>query len=489
MLFNSIQFILFFLTVTSLYFILPHKPRWFLLLAASCYFYMAFVPIYILILFFTIVIDYISGIYLERVNIKYKKIFLILSIVSNVGVLALFKYYNFFYDNISVFTDSFGAANPFPSIKILLPIGLSFHTFQAMSYVIEVYRGNQKAERHFGIYALYVMFYPQLVAGPIERPQNMLHQFYEKHSFNYDDVVKGLRLILWGMFKKIVIADRLAIVVNHIYDDPFSQTGIPLIIATFFFTYQIFCDFSGYSDIAVGSAKVMGFNLMINFDRPYSASSISEFWQKWHISLSTWFKDYLYIPLGGNKVKTVRLYFNLIIVFLISGFWHGANWTFVIWGALHGMYLIIGLALKNIYSNIRTPLLLYLKPFVGKLITFFLVSFAWIFFRASDLAKAKHIALHLFDNIFFQIKTIITNNDFGRSKFLYLNDQQDNILVGCCMILFLEFIHFIQGKKGSQYFFEDKSIIVRWSFYSALLFLIVLLGVFNQKNQFIYFQF
>src|SRR5678815_1064118 len=227
-----------------------------------------------------------------------------------------------------------GISNPVPFLKIILPIGLSFHTFQAMSYTIEVYRGNQKAERNFGIYALYVMFYPQLVAGPIERPQNLLHQFYENHKFDYERVVNGLKLILWGFFKKLVIADRLALYVGAVYNNPTHHTGLSFIMATIFFAFQIYCDFSGYSDIAIGAAKVMGFKLMTNFNRPYFARSISEFWKRWHISLSTWFKDYLYISLGGNRVSVPRWYFNLFIVFLVSGLWHGANWTYIIWGCL-----------------------------------------------------------------------------------------------------------------------------------------------------------
>jgi len=315
MLFNSFEFLVFFIVVTSLYFALAHKYRWMLLLAASCYFYMAFVPVYILILGFTIVIDYFAGIVIENSNHQKKKIWLIISLISNIAVLAVFKYYNFIIDNLTHILSTIGLNNHLPYLSILLPIGLSFHTFQAMSYTIEVYRGNQKAERHFGIYSLYVMFYPQLVAGPIERPQNILHQFYEKNTFDYDRVTDGLKLMLWGLFKKVVIADRLAIFVNKIYDSPTNYEGIPLIIATVFFAFQIYCDFSGYSDMAIGAAKVMGFNLMQNFNRPYFSKSISEFWKRWHISLSSWFKDYLYIPLGGNKTIKWRWYFNLFIVF------------------------------------------------------------------------------------------------------------------------------------------------------------------------------
>ena len=317
---------------------MPYKNRWFLLLVSSCYFYMAFVPIYILILAFTIVIDYFAGIYIENAKEERKKLFLVFSLIANIGVLAVFKYYNFLNENFSFLMHGFGLSNPIPYLSILLPIGLSFHTFQAMSYTIEVYRGHQKAERHFGIYSLYVMFYPQLVAGPIERPQNLLHQFREKYDFDYDRVVGGLKLILWGFVKKLVIADRLAIYVNAVYNNPEQHNGMTFIVATIFFAIQIYCDFSGYSDIAIGAAKVMGFKLMTNFNRPYFARNISEFWKRWHISLSTWFKDYLYISLGGNRVSIPRWYFNLMLVFIISGLWHGANWTYIIWGAWNGFY-------------------------------------------------------------------------------------------------------------------------------------------------------
>ena len=344
MLFNSFQFLLFFPIVSILFFILPHKIRWLMLLSASCFFYMFFKPIYILILFSTIIIDYFVGIFLEKTqDFKKKKTILIFSFIANLGVLAIFKYFNFLNENISSLTIFLGFSNPIPYLKILLPIGLSFHTFQAMSYTIEVFRGNQKAEKHFGIYALYVMFYPQLVAGPIERPQNMIHQFYEKKYFNYNNAILGLNLIVFGLFKKIVVADRLAVYVNEVYADIGNANTISMFIACIFFSIQIYCDFSGYSDIARGTAKFMGFDLMLNFNRPYLATSVAEFWTRWHISLSTWFRDYVYIPLGGNRNGKLNWYRNLIVVFLLSGLWHGANWTFIIWGALHALFIIFSI--------------------------------------------------------------------------------------------------------------------------------------------------
>ncbi len=301
MLFNSLEFVIFFPVVTLLYFLLPHRFRWLHLLAASCVFYMFFIPAYILILAFTIVIDYFAGILIENARGKSRKIFLATSLAANIGVLFVFKYYNFFSENLAQIASLLNVEYALPALSILLPVGLSFHTFQAMSYTIEVYRGNQKAERHFGIYALYVMFYPQLVAGPIERPQSLIHQFYERHDFDSNRVSNGLKLMLWGLFKKIVVADNLAVFVDAVYNQPRAWDGVNLIIATIFFAFQIYCDFSGYSDIAIGAAEVMGFKLMTNFNRPYHSKSISEFWKRWHISLSTWFRDYLYIPLGGNR--------------------------------------------------------------------------------------------------------------------------------------------------------------------------------------------
>ncbi|HXB11221.1 MAG TPA: MBOAT family O-acyltransferase, partial [Bacteroidia bacterium] len=355
------------------------------LLAASCYFYMAFVPIYILILGFTIVIDYFAGIFIESTEGKKRKLYLICSLVANIGVLALFKYYNFLNDNLTLLLGHLHVNNPIPILKILLPIGLSFHTFQAMSYTIEVYRGKQKAERNFGMYSLYVMFYPQLVTGPIERPQNLLPQLKAEHPFDSANVTSGLRLIAWGLFKKVVIADRLAILVDNVYSRPHHYNGISLVIATLFFTYQIYCDFSGYTDIAIGAARVMGIKLMQNFNNPFQAKSLPEFWTRWHISLSTWFRDYLYIPMGGNRVAVPRHLFNLFFVFLIGGLWHGAHWTFIAWGALHGFYLIFGFLTKKPREKISTAMGIQNFSIIAILTTFGLVSYACIFFRADSI--------------------------------------------------------------------------------------------------------
>jgi alginate O-acetyltransferase complex protein AlgI len=476
MLFNSIHFVLFFLVVTSLYFLIPHRFRWFLLLSASCYFYMAFIPVYILILAFTIVIDYFAGILLEKTKDEKRKYFLIASLIANIGVLALFKYYNFLNDTLSTLLNSLGYINKIPHLSLILPIGLSFHTFQAMSYTIEVYRKNQKAEHNFWIYALYVMFYPQLVAGPIERPQNLIHQFYEKHRFEYDRVVEGLKLMLWGFFLKLVIADRLAIYVNAVYNNFSRHSGITLLVATVFFAFQIYCDFAGYSNIAIGAAQVMGFKLMTNFNRPYFSCSISEFWKRWHISLSSWFRDYFYISLGGNRVSIPRWYFNLLIVFLISGLWHGANWTFIIWGGINGFYLVFARVSKDLRNQINHFFLIdrvpRLQNFIQILTTFILVCVAWVFFRASSLQDAISIL-----NKILSMKGPLF---IGSPAFAIYS------LLGIIFLLLVELK--VEYFSGELLFFHNQNVLVRKISYTFILLIILMFGVFD-GGQFIYFQF
>jgi alginate O-acetyltransferase complex protein AlgI len=484
MLFNSFTFLVFFVIVTTLYFITPYNRRWLLLLISSCYFYMAFVPIYILILGFTIVVDYFAGLYIEKAEGRRRKLFLICSLIANIGVLAIFKYYNFLNHNLSFLLQGFGWTNPIPYLSILLPIGLSFHTFQAMSYTIEVYRGRQKAERHFGIYSLYVMFYPQLVAGPIERPQNLLPQFRKKFDFDFDRVTSGLRLMAWGLFKKVVIADRLAIVTDLVYNNPEHYNSFSLILATVFFSFQIFCDFSGYSDMAIGIARIMGFKLMTNFDKPYQSKSVHEFWKRWHISLSTWFKDYLYISLGGNRVTIPRWYLNLFIVFLVSGLWHGANWTFVIWGALHGFYLVFAIVTTNIREKINKLLFLDKFTFLPAVTTFFLVSFAWIFFRAKDVDTAFYIARNIFTGLPDVFHRLINHLPILE----YYRIGRGELLLSVILIVLLETVHFIQNKISITEALLKRPTYVRWTLYYALILSILYLGVFENR-QFIYFQF
>jgi alginate O-acetyltransferase complex protein AlgI len=491
MLFNSLEFLLFFPIVTILYFVFPYRFRWALLLAASCYFYMVFKPIYILILGFTIIIDYYAGIYIEQSAGQKRKFYLTLSLIANIGVLALFKYYNFLNWNLTWLLEGFSLKNPVSFLSIALPVGLSFHTFQAMSYTIEVYRGNQKAEHHFGIYALYVMFYPQLVAGPIERPQNVLHQFYEKHDFDYQRVTDGLKLMAWGMFKKVVISDRLAVMVSHVYNDPYQQKGVPLLVATACFSIQIFCDFSGYSDIALGSAEVMGFKLMKNFDRPYFSKTISEFWRRWHISLSTWFRDYLYISLGGNRVSKWRREYNLFIVFLVSGIWHGASWNFVIWGGIHGFYLIFANQTANFRNKIVEGIGLTKLPNFYKIIQiitiFCLTSFAWIFFRARDFKSAWYIATHLFSGIGEQLQLI--GSKAFIEKNIFLGQGITNFAMVVFALIVMEIVHILQRGQSLREILNRKPLLLRWVLYYGVILAILFLGMYDAPAQFIYFQF
>lgn len=422
----------------------------------------------------TIVIDYFAGLLIQNSKAGKRKFYLVVSLIANISVLCVFKYYNFFIENIESVLNVLGQKNSLSYLSILLPVGLSFHTFQAMSYTIEVYRGKQKAEKHFGIYALYVMFFPQLVAGPIERPQNMLHQFHEKKVFNFDNLVQGSKLMLWGFFIKVVVADRLAIYVNAVYNNVENHSGITLLLATLFFTFQIYCDFAGYSYIAIGSAKIMGFDLMTNFRRPYFAKSISEFWKRWHISLSTWFRDYLYLPLGGNKVSKNRWYFNLFIVFLISGIWHGANWTFIIWGALNGFYLVFAIITQKQRDKFNALFFISRYKFVFGFIqiatTFLLSAFAWIFFRANNVHDA-----------FMIVKKIST--DFNTDLFVKW-DVFFAVFIGMVILLMKE----IREEFFIERFYIFKNKAFRLFIYAFLIAIILLFGVFG-SGQFIYFQF
>ena len=477
MLFNSFSFLIFFPIVTLVYFLLPHKFRWFHLLLASCFFYATFIPVYILILFFTIIIDYFAGIFIEKLSGKKKYYFLILSIIANIGILFFFKYYNFFIDNFNSLLNIAGSESSFSVLEIILPIGLSFHTFQAMSYTIEVYRGNQMAEKHFGIYALYVMFYPQLVAGPIERPQNVLHQFHEKKYFNSENLWIGSRLMLWGLFKKVVIADRLSIFVDRVFDSPANYHSGMLVIGAIFFAIQIYCDFSGYSDMAIGAAKTMGFDLMTNFNRPYFVTNIKAFWEKWHISLSSWFRDYVYIPLGGNRVSERKLYLNFFIIFILSGFWHGANWTFIIWGVLHALYVLMNMFISTHIGWGKMKQFLFYKP-LAWFVTFSLVCFAWIFFRADSLGSAFEYVRSMFLNFSKPFNFRVDPNGiqlgFGLMSYFIA-------IFSICILLFAEY-------KYKPRFEEKISLSKDVIFSSFVLLVVILFGVF-QKNSFIYFQF
>lgn len=470
MLFNSFQFAIFFVVVTLLHYALPQRFRWALLLLASCIFYMFFVPVYIVILLVTIVIDYFAGIWIEDTDDpKKKKLFLTVSAVMVCALLFVFKYFNFFNQNFAALAEALHLHYPIESLRIILPIGLSFHTFQSLSYVIEVYRGKQKAERHFGIYALYVMYFPQLVAGPIERPQNLLHQFHAERSFSVARLWDGLGLVLWGLFKKVVVADALAIYVDAVYRSYAHESGASALLATYFFAFQIYCDFSGYSDIARGISRVYGIELMKNFDAPYLSRSISEFWTRWHISLSTWFRDYVYIPLGGNRVPLATNLRNLFAVFILSGFWHGANWTFIVWGALHGAYLVVGRlrAMRSKKEGVAEAG--FLRRAVDTLVTFHLVLVAWVFFRAPNVEVAFEIVR----------KMLVPRGPLFSDPIIVQG------LVGIGIVLVVEAL-----TRKSNYFEEPARVPRAWRFAHslALLFGVILFGI-ERGAQFIYFQF
>ena len=479
MLFNSLQFAIFFPLVVALYFCLPQRQRTVMLLVASCVFYMAFIPAYIFILFITIAIDYFAGIYLEKCEERTRKALLILSIISTCAVLFVFKYFDFFTGSFVSVADLLGWHLSKPVIKIILPIGLSFHTFQSLSYVVEVYQRRQKAETDLVTYATYVMFFPQLVAGPIERPQNLLHQFYEEHSFDYDRITGGLKRMAWGLFKKIVVADRLALYVNDVYSAPQNYNGLQLSLATFWFAYQIYCDFSGYSDIALGSAQVLGFKLMENFRTPYYSASVGEFWRRWHISLSTWFRDYVYVPLGGNRVSTARWVLIILITFGVSGLWHGASWTFAIWGLINGIYLIIGRATagfrQRLYSLVGLGEAGIFRRVIAIATTFLLTLCAWVFFRAKTPADAWYVLTHFF-----------INWDFGAIKTQHF--QLKHVPAAFGAIILLEVMQLLQPRFSLNMTIPKLPLVLRWSFYLAFVFTIILFGVYRQA-QFIYFQF
>jgi alginate O-acetyltransferase complex protein AlgI len=478
MLFNSSAFAVFFPTVTAAYFLTPHRFRWLTLLVASCVFYMAFLPAYIVVLAVLILVDYVAALLIERAAGARRRAILIVSLASNIGILAVFKYYNFAVITLNAIAAGFEGPLPIPLITWVLPIGLSFHTFQSMAYTIEVYRRRFPAERHPGIYALYVMFYPQLVAGPIERPGRLLPQFRERHLFVPDRVASGLKLMAWGLFKKVVIADRLASTVHVVYEHPELMHAPSVILAMVFFAFQIYCDFSGYSDIAIGAAEVMGFRLTTNFRRPYLARSIREFWTRWHISLSTWFRDYVYIPLGGNRHGRARWFFNLLVTFVISGLWHGANWTFVVWGALHGLYVVVGIVTAAWRDRLRSATGLSRRPRFSRPlqmgVTFSLVCAAWVFFRARSVPEALLVFSRLLD------WSTLGLHDTGLST--------RELALSLSLIGGLYLVELRLATDDIRDMFAAAPIWFRWPAYYALVTLILVFGVFSQ-SPFIYFQF
>ena len=490
MLFNSWSFLVFFPIVTVLYFLVPFKLRWLILLIASCIFYMTFIPAYLLILAATIIIDYFAAIQIEKTEGHRRSGWLWVSIIFTCLILFFFKYYDFFTWNMNALAGLLHSEMALMAMHLILPIGLSFHTFQSLSYVIEVYRGNQKSEKHFGIYALYVMFYPQLVAGPIERPQNLLHQFREEHRFNYDNVTSGLRLMAWGLFKKAVIADRLAQFVTPVYDHPENFDGGVLMVATLFFTFQVFCDFSGYSDMARGTARVMGFKLMLNFDRPYAAKSLAEFWRRWHISLSTWLRDYVYEPIamGIRERGLYGIVIALMVTFWVSGFWHGANWTFVVWGLLHGVGLSFEAVLSKQRKKLAKAIPTWLFNAIMLMVTFSFVNFTYIFFRAKSIEDAVLILQHI-GHWIFPINRLLGTNIPSLFNTVSPVVSPEQFKISCVLIVFLVAAHSLQARMAIAERLQRSAWWIRWPVYQAGVLSIAFGGMWLHSQSFIYFQF
>ena len=499
MLFNSLQYVVFLPIVIGLYFLIPHKFRWIFLLAASYFFYMCWNISYAALIAISTVITFMSGLLIGRQNerleeglldtnkaTRNKKLLVAASFSINIGILAFFKYSPMALRTFAAIADALGKTVHVPDFRYLLPVGISFYTFQALSYTMDVYRGKTAPSANIGKYALFVSFFPQLVAGPIERSWHLLPQFDKVMKFDVARARKALLLILWGMFKKVVIADRIAPSVDHVFSRVTGNNGVSFIIATFLFAVQIYCDFSAYTDIAIGSANIMGFDIMKNFKRPYFSKSISEFWRRWHISLSSWFRDYLYIPLGGSRVSKLRWAFNIMVVFVVSGLWHGASWGFVLWGALHGLYLLIGRisrpakdkALNKLHINPQNKLI----GFAAGLITFALVCFAWILFRANSMREATIIirSLFTFSDYILSIKKTLT----------LLNLSFNDLALIVASVAILLGVQITQAKISIREFMEKRSWPVRWIVYLSLIFGIILLGYYGMgDSSFIYFQF
>ncbi|MCX6310668.1 MAG: MBOAT family protein [Bacteroidetes bacterium] len=469
MLFNTLNFLLFLPVVIGMYYLIPNRSRWILLFVASCYFYMVFYPPYVLILFAVILIDYFCGLKMENAKGFRRKLFLILSVVGNIGILGYFKYSNFLATSWIDFSAFAHFKTSMHVSDILLPIGLSFHTFQSLSYTIEVYRGKQKAERHIGYFANYVLFFPQMVAGPIERYNRLGVQLRENHPYAYENIAAGFKMVLYGLFVKMCIADNMAPIVNAVYEHPEKFSQLSVITALIAFSLQIYADFYGYSTIALGAAKMMGINLMDNFKQPYFATSIRDFWKRWHISLSSWFRDYVFIPMGGSRVNLFRFIINIFFLFALSGFWHGANYTFIIWGALHGLAYLLEYGVMKI-SFIEKISQNGIVKFIHGVKTFLIVTFIWIFFRAENMTNAKQI-IHA---IIYSSKEKIT----------------PLLIQWWVLIPFLIFIavEILIRKNRIDNWLGGKKVFLRWSFYFVMLMCIMLFsGI--KSYPFIYFRF
>jgi len=481
MLFNSIDFAVFLPIIFVLYWFVTHrnlKLQNLLIVVASYVFYGWWDWRFLSLILFSTLVDYSVGRALSKENVQLKrKLLLWTSILVNIGCLGFFKYYNFFLDNFVSAFSFFGKEINANSLDIILPVGISFYTFQTLSYTIDVYKRKLEPTADFMAFSAFVSFFPQLVAGPIERATNLLPQFYKHRKFKYSKAIDGLRQILWGLFKKVVIADNCAKYANYIFDNSAELNGSTLVLGAVFFTFQIYGDFSGYSDIAIGVSRLFGFNLKQNFAFPYFSRDIAEFWRRWHISLSTWFRDYLYIPLGGSRGKLTKTIRNVFVIFIVSGFWHGANWTFIIWGALNALYFLPILLSKNNRNHLNTiaegKYLPNFKEFVLMITTFALTVFAWVFFRAETLDHALSYASGIFSNTLFSVPYF-----------------KDGSLAIPTVILVVFFIIVEWFGRGQQYAIESmfmKHKGLRWSFYYVILILIFVFA--GSSQEFIYFQF
>lgn len=494
MLFNSISFIAFFPIVVLFYFLIPKKVRYLWLLATSYFFYMCWNAKYALLLLNSTAITYLSGLLIDRCDRggqpeNRKKFYVALSFSINLSILFMFKYFDFTIENINFILRKWNLrviASPF---DLLLPVGISFYIFQALSYTMDVYRKEIYVERNFFKYALFVSFFPQLVAGPIERSKNLLKQINRTNDFSYENFRRGLLIMLWGYFQKIVIADRIGLLVDTVFSNVEQYEGGYYLLASILFAIQIYCDFSGYSLIAVGAAKVMGFQLMKNFDCPYFAESVTEFWRRWHISLTSWFRDYLYIPLGGNRKGTARKYVNILIVFLVSGLWHGAQWTYIIWGGANGLFQIIGSMLRPLRKKIA-KFLRVKEESVGHRIfktflTFTLVDFTWIFFRAESI----HDALHMVKSILTVYNPWIFLDDSIYE--LGLSQKQFHVLIFSVVILLI--VDWLKYKKVNILDkLLEQNIWYRWPVYITGILFVLIFGIWGNSydtQAFVYFQF
>ncbi len=538
MLFNSYTFALFFTLVVGLYFVLPHRYRWMFLLAASYFYYMYWDPRYGILILSTTVVVYATAIMMNGKPVRTKKLFVALSILVNLGILGIFKYFNFVNNSIKDLFTMLGAEYTVPAMSLIMPIGISFYTFQALSYTIDVYRGKREPERNFGIFALYVSFFPVLLAGPIERSTTLLPQFYREVEYDYNRFTDGLKLIAWGLFQKLVIADRIGMYMAPIHNNPEAFTGLPVLLGIYLYPIQVFCDFAGYTDVAIGTAMVLGFKLMENFRRPFISLSLAEMWRRWHISLITWFRDYVYIPMGGNRVPKWRHYINIMVVFTLSGLWHGAQWTFVIWGSLNGLFMIISLITRKAREWLRETVfgglgkisaavffasaalllagaflsgqagipagagvrsvaaiagmlllllgvlktrgavldrfLLVSKRSWMKFWTFNLFAFAGAFFGARSVKDGWYLVTHFIGTNIRQVLMVI---DLVQFTLMIL------------LVTMLMVIHYIQETRGSiREMVRAKPLWVRWTLYFLLCSSIALLG-YRGSQQFIYFRF